>query len=302
MTRHPNPVPFHGPSPRKARPIGLSTLLCGVLSGLLLTMMPAAAQDPVPSDLYNERPRNEGNRIAFCLRPIGPLAAFEADLADAIGQVLLTEVRTHVVAPQNFPIRPTGYDYLFGLTYEQVFILMAERCDVILGMYLSPQSPDWLRLSRPYLSAAVVAATAEPGVDRFASLAPGARVGVQALTPADAALSSYADTLSAGGAPERVIFRDNRSLANALIEGRLDAALIWEGALMTASRGDPAAAGLHVLAGLPFPVPPVQVGAAVRAADAFLGTQIDRAIAALEADGTLAALAARHRIVLAGAS
>ncbi|WP_290686654.1 MULTISPECIES: substrate-binding periplasmic protein [unclassified Haematobacter] len=302
MTPYPILPPPCGPLPRKLRPAGRLTLLVAVLACLFLAVIPAAAQDPVPSDLYRERPRNEGNRIAFCLRPIGALAAFEADLADAIGQVLLTEVRVHTVAPQNFPIRPTGYDYLFGLTYEQVFILMAERCDVIMGMYLSPQSPEWLRLSRPYLTAAVVGVTMQPGIAEFTALAPGARVGVQALTPADAALSSYTDTLSKGAAPERVIFRDNRSLANALVDHRIDAALIWEGALMAASHGDPAGAGLRVMGGTPFPIPPVQVGAAVRAPDVFLGAQIDQAITALEADGTLADLAARHGIVLAGAS
>src|SRR5690606_39688334 len=95
------------------------------LTSLLIAMLaaPAFAQEPVSTDLYRERPRNEGNRIVFCLRPLGALAEFEAELADTIGQVLMTEVRTYTVGAANFPVRPTGYDYLFGLAYEQIFIL-----------------------------------------------------------------------------------------------------------------------------------------------------------------------------------
>src|SRR5690606_13960185 len=124
----------------------------------------AIAQEPVSTDLYRERPRNEGNRIVFCLRPLGAIADFETELADAIGQVLMTEVRTYTVNAQSFPIRPTGYDYVFGLAYEQIFILMAERCDVIMGMYLSTSSPEWLRLSRPYLTVSILGVSTDDGV------------------------------------------------------------------------------------------------------------------------------------------
>lgn len=273
--------------------ISAAVLLAGALTSEV------SAQEPVASDLYRERPRNEGNRIAFCLRPLGKLAGFEKEIADAIGQVLLTEVRIHVVQPQNFPVRPTGYDYLFGLTYEQIFILMAEHCDAILGMALTPQTPDWLRLSRPYLSAPIIGMTVREDVRALSALLPSASIGVQALTPADAALTSYLGTLASDRAPQRVIFRDNRSLANALAEEKLDAALIWEGAALIITQGGSTGQGLHVLDRLPFLLPPVQLGLAVRSGDDFLGAQIDAAIAVLEEDGTLAELAERHGLVRA---
>lgn len=270
------------------------------LTSLLIAMLaaPAFAQEPVSTDLYRERPRNEGNRIVFCLRPLGALAEFEAELADTIGQVLMTEVRTYTVGAANFPVRPTGYDYLFGLAYEQIFILMAERCDVLLGMYLRRGSPEWLRLSRPYISARVLAVSAEPSLNRFADLKAGTRIGVQALASGDAALTSYTGAMAEDKAPQRVIFRDNRSLVRALMERRVDVALIWEGALMAETQGDLEGAGLHIIDDVPFSIDPIGISAAVRTGDDFLGAKIDEALDVLEADGTLAEMAVRHKIAL----
>lgn len=296
------PKPPHRLCPRRDQPAfrRLAPLLA-LLAALLLPLAPALAQqDPVPSDLYRERPRSEGNRIVFCLRPLGPLAAFEAELAETMGQVLMTEVRTYTVGEKNFPVRPTAFEYIFGLTDEQMFIIMAERCDVLMGMHLSSAAPEWLRLSRPYIIARMLGVSRDATVRTLTDLQPGARIGVQAIAAGDAALTSYIATQPPAAAPHRVIFRDNRALFNSLSERQIDAALMWEGALMAGTEGNPEAAGFHAMERLPFPVNPVEISAAVRKGDDFLGAMIDEAIAALEADGTLAEMAQRHKILLPG--
>jgi len=270
-------------------------LLAMLLACMALVEGTRAQSEPVSRDLYQERLRNEGNTIAFCLRPIGPLAAFETELAHTLGQVLLTQVRTYVIGPQNFPVSPTEFEYIFGLTDDQIFIMMAEHCDVLMGMHLSTAAPEWLRLSRPYIVARILAVTHDPAVKTLADLAPGARVGVQALAAGDAGLTSYLRTLPEDQAPQRVIFRDNRALYAALADRQVDATLMWEGALLAGTQGD--VAGYYTMESLPFPVDTVQISAAVRAPDSFLGALIDDALGVLEADGTLAEMAVRHHIL-----
>ncbi|MET3926628.1 transporter substrate-binding domain-containing protein [Devosia sp. 2618] len=283
------------------RPLGharpLTKFMLTLLSAALLLPFAAAIaqEEVVPRDLYEERRRNEGNSIAFCLRPNGPLAAYEGELAEAIGQVLLTDVRTYTLGEKNFPVRPSIYDYLFGLTDEQMFIMMAEHCDVVLGMHLSSASPEWLRLSRPYIVARMLGISRDPSVKTLSDLKPGARIGAQAMAAGDSALTSYLRTVPADTAPLRVIFRDNEALFKAFANEQVDAALLWEGALMAGTEGNPA--GYYAMESLPFPVDTVQISAAVRAGDNVLGALVDEAIAALEADGTLAQLAERHKIV-----
>lgn len=283
----------HRPSGH-ARPL-TTLILVLLLTALLLPLVPAMAQEIVSRDLYEERRRSDGNSVAFCLRPNGPLATFEAELAQTLGQVLLTEVRTFTLGEKNFPVRPTIFDYIFGLTDEQMFILMAERCDVILGMHLSTAAPGWLRLSRPYIVARMLGVSRDPAVRTLADLGPEARIGVQALAAGDAALTSYLRTLPAEAVPQRVIFRDNQALFKALADRQVDTTLMWEGALLAGTGGDPS--GFYAMESLPFPVDAIQISAAVRVGDNILGAVIDEAIAALEADGTLAEMAVRHKIL-----
>lgn len=271
--------------------------LAAVLTcALAPTIPPAFAQlEIVSRDLYTERTRNEGNRLSFCLRPFGPIAAFEAELAEQIGKMLLTEVRTFTLNARNFPVRPSIFDYYFGLTEDQMFIMMAENCDVILGMHLSSATPEWLRLSRPYISAKVLGITRDPALKSLEDLGPNIRLGVHGQASGDAALVSYLSTQAKGTTPERVSFRSNQDLFSALSTGQVDAALIWEGALMAGTDGN--ATGYYPMDRLPFPADPIGVSAAVRVEDRFLGVLIDEALTALEQNGTLVEMGLRHKVL-----
>ncbi|MBK1796073.1 transporter substrate-binding domain-containing protein [Devosia sp. WQ 349] len=267
-----------------------------ISSAFLATSAPTLAQlDIVARDLYTERTRNEGNLISFCLRPFGPIAAFEAELAEQIGKMLLTEVRTYTLNPRSFPVRPSIFDYYFGLTDDQMFIMMAQNCDVVLGIHLSAASPEWLRLSRPYISANVLGITRDPALKSLEDLGPNIRLGVHGQASGDAALVSYFNTQAKGTTPERVSFRSNQDLFAALSSDQVDAALIWEGALMAGTDGNPE--GYYPMARLPFPVDPIGVSAAVRIEDRFLGVLIDEALNALDENGTLVEMGLRHKVL-----
>lgn len=262
----------------------------------LLTATPAVAQIDVENrGLYEERPRRDGNSIAFCVRPIGPLAGFEAEVAEKIGQMLLTQVRTFTPNLRGFPVRPSPYDYILGITDEQMFIMMAEQCDVVMGMHLTSFIPEWLRISRPYLTSEIIAVSRDPNIRALDDLDATKSIGTQSNAAGDAALVSYFKTLPTDKTPQRVTFRTNEALFTALSEGSIDAALIWEGAVLAGM--DESQQKFHLLERLPFPITEVLVGGAVRTPDTFLGALIDEAIAALEADGTLRALAERHNLV-----
>ncbi|MBJ7576782.1 transporter substrate-binding domain-containing protein [Devosia sp. MC532] len=263
--------------------------------GFLATTPSVAQIDVENRGLYEERPRREGNRIAFCIRPVGPLARFETEVAEKIGQMLLTQVRTFTPNLRGFPVRPTAYDYILGMTDEQMFIMMAEQCDVVMGMHLTSFVPEWLRISRPYLTSEIIAVSRDPGVRTLDDLDATKSIGTQSNAAGDAALVSHFKTLPADKVPQRVTFRTNEALVTALAEGSIDAALIWEGAALAGM--DEHQQQFHRLDQLPFPITEVMVGGAVRTPDTFLGALIDEAIAALEANGTLRALAERHNLV-----
>jgi len=283
------------PTPWRSRLKLTIASLC-TLAFFGLAVSPAWAQlEIVSRDLYQERPRNEGNRVAFCLRPVGPLADFEAELADKIGSMLLTQVRTYTLGIRNFPVRPSIYDYIFGLTEDQMFIMMAQNCDVVLGMHLTAGSATWLRLSRPYIVAEMLAVSRDPAITDIGQLNATHRIGTQAMAAGDGGLVSLLKTLPEGEAPERVIFRSNEALFKALDEGTIHAALIWEGAVMAGTEGK--ADRFSRMGKLPFPTDKILVSAAVRVEDALLGALIDEAIGALEENGTLGEMALRHHIL-----
>jgi polar amino acid transport system substrate-binding protein len=75
-----------------------------------------------------------------------------------------------------------------------------------------------------------------------------------------------------------------------VVAGKLAAALVWGPSFWGLQKADPAFAKLRIIAPKPLPVSGMDVGAVLLARETFLRANLDQAIAALTADGTIDAI------------
>ena len=73
----------------------------------------------------------------------------------------------------------------------------------------------------------------------------------------------------------------------ALTRGTVGAALVWGPSYWTLRQNDPAFSGLRIIPSRPLPDSAVDVGATLHSRETFLRSNLDQAIAALTADGTI---------------
>lgn len=263
------------------------------LLGLALTLAaPAALAQPltdvVPRDLYTDQLRQDGNSITFCYNPEGMMAGFEQELAQLIGSVLLVEPKLVEMDNPRIPTNPL--DYRLPFLEESMFILLAEQCDAIMGYVLATSAPDWLLLTRPYLSTGNLLVTRQDGIDSIDDLPRDQRIGTRSMSVSDNRLQAYLATLPQEQRWKRSTLYHNQRVLEQLDSGEIGAAVIWEPALYFATEGDPEAAGYHILP-LPFVDRRTDIGLATRSNNTYLNSILGDAIGELIADGSLAQLA-----------
>lgn len=265
----------------------MKTLLPLLALALSLVAAPAQAQpltDVVPRDLYTDRLLQDGNSISFCYNPDGMMAGFEQELAQAIGSVLLVEPK--LVEMTNPRIATNPLDYRLPFLKEAIYILLAEKCDVIMGYVLATSVPDWLLLTRPYLSTGNVLVTKLDGVTSIDQLPIDQRIGTRSMSVSDNRLQAFIATRPREQRWKRSTLYHNQRILEQLESGQIGAAVIWEPALYFATDGDPEAAGYHILP-LPFVDRPTEIGLATRSNNTYLNSTLGQAISELIADGTL---------------
>ncbi|NGP17217.1 substrate-binding periplasmic protein [Devosia aurantiaca] len=244
--------------------------------------------DVVPRDLYTDRLRQDGNSISFCYNPQGMMAEFEQELAQVIGSVLLVEPKLITMDNPRIPTNPL--DYRLPFLEEAIFILLAEQCDVIMGYVLATSVPDWLLLTRPYLSTGNLLVTKLPDIATIDDLPKDQRIGTRSMSVSDNRLQAYIATLPADQRWKRSTLYHNQRLLEQMESGEIGAAVIWAPALYYATDGAPEAAGYHILP-LPFADRKTEIGLATRSNNTYLNSILGDAIGELIADGTLQDLA-----------
>lgn len=246
-------------------------------------------------DIFHESLQRDGNQISFCYDPRGMLADFHLDLAAAIGDALLTEVTT-VPLPPRLGIEPPPYDYRLPLLPDHIFVLLAERCVGLLGYALSPRLPEWLMVTRAYMSAPMLLVTRDAGFNRLEDLPVDQPIGTRSMSTADNRLINFIQARPAEERWRRFPYFSNDVVLDKLADGTIGMGLVWEPALYYLTDGDPEAEGIRILPQMPFASEPVELGIGIRTQDTYLNTMLGQAIAALEADGTIAALLAEHKL------
>jgi len=257
--------------------------LLALLGGL--GMMPGAAwaQQPDLDQTFLNAPNVlDGNLIRFCVYPESAIGHLEEELAHVLGAALLLEVEVVTVEP---PIAIPGLDTI-PISIEDLFLLLSNECDGFMGLELAPEAyPTWLTFTRPYFEAPYVA-VARPGTfDSLEALTPDDRVATQSLTTGDIQFSAYNNALSEGQRVRRVPYPHTDLQFERLLDGSVDAAIVWEPWLRHPDIG---VDGVEVIANGAIPLGTRSIGMGLRSRDTFLRTALDDAIALLEQDGTLA--------------
>lgn len=270
--------------------------LVSLVMGLVLSAGAVQAQpiiDVVPRDLYSDTLRQNGNSITFCYNPDGMMAGFEKELAEAVSSVLLVDPVLAATPNGRMPTNPL--DYRLPFLPDAIFILLAEKCDVLMGYVLSRSAPDWALLTRPYLSTGNLLITRDPVLASIEDVPLDQRIGSRSLSVSDNRLQSFLAARPADKRWKRATLYNNARILEQLESNEIGAAVIWEPALYFATKGDPAAAGYKILP-LPFVDRRTDIGMATRSSNTYLNSILGEAIGELISDGTLAEMIARYNL------
>ena len=252
----------------------------------------AQFEDMPPRDVYRERGRTRGNQIALCVNSAAMMASFDKALAEQIASRLL--LTPNVIEIKTWhPTEPL--DYRIPLSFEEIYIEFAERCDGFMGFTLAQGYPSWLTITRPYLTPRVVFAATSPEFRKLADIPVNRPIGTRMLGGVDNQLIVYLQSLQEKSRWQRLAYFNNKMLLDRLLDHTVAAAFVWEPALYRATDGDPESKGIHVIPA-PFELSQTELGIGLRSNDAYLATTLGQAIDSLRADGTIDRLLVEHNL------
>src|SRR5215470_1624357 len=262
-----------------------AVVVAGVAALLLTNVSLAFAQfeDMPPRDVYRERGRTRDNQIALCVNGAAMMASFDKALGEEIASRLLLTPKVIEIKTWH-PTEPL--DYRIPLSFEEIYIEFAERCDGFMGFTLAQGYPSWLVVTRPYLSTRVVLAATSPEFRKLADIPVNRPIGTRMLGGVDNQLIVYLQSLPEKSRWQRQAYFNNKMLLDRLLDRTVAAAFVWEPALYRATDGDPESKGIHVISP-PFELSQTELGIGLRSNDAYLATTLGQAIDSLRADGTI---------------
>jgi polar amino acid transport system substrate-binding protein len=252
-----------------------AALLAGFMPVLLSA--PAFAQTPYVQDEWKYGRRQDGATLHYCVDERDPDLPVAAKIGEAIAGALLLEPKQHKV----------GEDWA-GEEIDQVYQVLLETCDVFLGFKLIADAyPDWLTITRGYYRGSYVFVTAGADLKSLADVPVSQTIGGTIGTSADIRLMQYLSALKpAERWPHYPVASDEAALRD-VMGGKLAAALIWAPSFWGLQKADPAFSKLRIIAPKPLPMSSMDVGAVLLARETYLRANVDQAIAALTADGTI---------------
>jgi polar amino acid transport system substrate-binding protein len=277
-------LPIFRAFPRLAGSL-LALAMAAFSSEPILAEEPEFFDKPFAQNQWTFGRRLDESQLRYCVDPRDPDWEVAAAIADTIAEGLLLEPQRYVVE-SNYVTEDI----------TKVYAILLEHCDIHMGFKLIPGGySDWATLTRGYYEADYVFVTADPDIDALADLAPTRRIGATLGTSAHLRLVSYLTALPAEDRWPTYPMGTNDLALNSLVKGNIDVALVWGPTLWAKQRQDPAYGELHVFAPKPLPPTTLSVGALLLSNETFLRTAVDEAIAALSADGTIAAILEQYQ-------
>jgi polar amino acid transport system substrate-binding protein len=240
----------------------------------------ALAQTPFVQDEWKYGTRQDGASLHYCVDERDPDLPVARKIGEAIAGALLLEPKEHAV----------GEDWS-GEDIEQIYQVLLETCDVFLGFKLIPDAyPDWLTITRGYYRGAYVFVTANQGWKSLADVPRSQVIGGTIGTSADMRLIQYLAALKPAERWTHYPIASDEAALHDVTDGKLAAALVWAPSFWALQKSEPAFAGLRIIAPSPLPLSSADVGAVMLTRETFLRANLDQAIAALTADGTIETL------------
>ena len=245
----------------------------------------AAAQTPyVPDEWRYGRHASEG-ALSYCVDKRDPDWPVAGDIGEAIAGALLLKGKPFVI--QNDTV---------GDDIEVLYHTLLDSCDLYLGFKLIPDTlPDWLTVTRPYYRTTYVLVAKPGGPASLAELSRDKPIAATLGTAADLRLVQYMMALPAAERWPRYPMATDEAALRSVLSGTAAVALVWAPSFWALQQQDSAIVGLAAIEPKPLPVTRVEVGAALLGRESYLRNAADQAIGALLADGSLAAILARHR-------
>jgi polar amino acid transport system substrate-binding protein len=272
---------------RRARACG--GLWCAAVATMFVGWLGASAalaQDtPFVPDQWKFGKRQDGAALNYCVDERDPDLPIAREIGRTIAQALLLQPKEH----------PIGQNTV-GEDLDNLYRVFLESCDVFLGFKLiSDAYPPWIAISRPYYRASYVLVTKDPAWKALGDMPKSTAIGATIGTSADIRLIQYLQALPADQRWSRFPMGSDELTLQALKRGTVGVALVWGPSFWALQKTDPSLAGLRLISPRPLPETTVGIGAIVLANETFLRKSVDDAIAALTADGTIAAILDRAK-------
>lgn len=281
----------------------ISRLLVAFLAGLgaICVVLPASAQFAdldLPESMLRPTRTPPANSIAFCVNAASVMADFDRALAAELAGALLVEHEIVEVEPGTTPSEP--YDFRLPLYESEIYLYLAHRCDAFLGFTQQAEYPPWLGATPAYLATPTVLVVRKGEYRDLGAVPPGGRIGTRLLSLSDGYLMSYVGTVPEAARWSRNLYRNHPLLIERVLDGTVEASLIWEPAARLYLADHPeAAARLELVGTAPLAIPPTEFVIAVRRANDFITLSLTQAIAELETEHTIERLALEFGLVAA---
>lgn len=262
-------------------------LMAGVLGFAAATSCVAQSYG-VPSELLNNTRRMDGDKLQICVDVTGKLHDFDRAVGQAIAEALFLKPEFH----EGFGGYPTsGEGFL-----DELQIAMTNTCDIMVGMTVQENSPypDWSVISRPYVSLPYVLVVKDD-YKSLMDIERSRKLGTALSSMGERVFITWNQQLPKEQRFIRLPYADMDLMSKRVADGSIAGMVIWQPVFAALQRaGNPDAAGLHVISLKPVPNTVTRVGILMKQRDSYLRTQVDTAIDALIADGTIAALMAEY--------
>ena len=259
-------------------------LICSLFV-LCLGPLRAYADTPFVVDDWRFGTHETNAALRYCIDRRDPDWPVAQKIAAAVVGALLLQGKEYLIADDLKTADMSGEDL------DDTYRMLIQRCDVFFGFKLVPDAyPAWVTITRPYYRSSYVYVAADPAWKSLGDMPTTRAIGATIGTGADMRLSQYLLSVGADKRWDKFPMASDDAAVRAVMDGTTGAALVWAPALWALRKTDAAIAKLPEMAPSPLPISTTDVGAILLSRQSFLRTSLDRAIASLTADGTIAAI------------
>lgn len=254
-------------------------LLAGALS-LAAAGMGFAQSYGVPSELLNNTRRLAGDKLEICSDVTGKIRDFDRAVAVAIADSLFLKPEFH----EGFGGYPTSGDGFL----DELLIAMTNSCDIMMGMTVQENSPfpDWAMMSRPYVSLPYLFVVKDD-YKSLTDIPRSRKLGTPLSSMGERVFITWNQQLPKDKRFIRLPYADMDLMTKRVADGSTAGMVIWAPVFAQLQKTNPDAKDLHAISMVPVPATVTRVGILIKVRDTYLRTQIDEAIDALVADGTI---------------